>query len=49
MELGALAEEDARLEAWAGEVRALAGAYRLRELCEALAKGEPDRSTTPLT
>jgi signal transduction histidine kinase len=38
-DLGALEAEDARLAAWAGEVRALADAYRLRELCEKLATG----------
>ncbi|HZF51709.1 MAG TPA: ATP-binding protein [Polyangiaceae bacterium] len=37
--IGALEAEDARLSGWAGEVRGLAGAYRLRELCEKLASG----------
>ncbi|HLM72831.1 MAG TPA: ATP-binding protein, partial [Polyangiaceae bacterium] len=49
-EVGELEEKDARLEAWAGEVRALAGAYRLRELCEELASGEPsaDKGAPPV-
>ncbi|HTN92792.1 MAG TPA: ATP-binding protein, partial [Sorangium sp.] len=38
--LAALEAEDARFGAWAGEVRALAEEYRLRELCEKLAPGE---------